>query len=118
MHIRELAAKIGAKICANNEKDMDVEINRICAGDNISDLLNEASNATLLVTNLSNSLLPRVAGLMDVPGICLLKRRSVEPELLRAAIEHSTMVIVSPYGMFETCGRLYQCLAEEGKPVP
>jgi len=115
MKIRTLAEKVGLRILTEPEKNFNVEIHRVCAGDNISNLLNEASEVTLLVTNLSNALLPRVAGLMDVPGLCLLNGHTPEPELLRTAKEHGTLVMVSPYGMFETCGRIYQCLAEEGK---
>ena len=43
----------------------------------MSDLLNEASSKTLLVTNLANLQMVRVAELMEVPGICFVD--GVEP---------------------------------------
>jgi hypothetical protein len=110
MKLSELAEKTGAKIVVNNEKAREVEVARVYAGDNISDILNQVSGTTLLVTNLSNSLLPRVADLMDGHGILLVNGVVPKAELLDAAQEHETVILVSPVGMFETCGRLYQCL--------
>ena len=115
MKLTELADRIGAQIVLNAEKATDIEVDRIYAGDTISRILSEVSNTTLLVTNLANSLLPRVADLMDVPGICLLNGVTPKTELLGGASEHGTVILVSPVGMFETCGRLYQCLVENVK---
>jgi hypothetical protein len=114
MKLTDLAQRTGAKILLNAEKAEAVNVARIYAGDNISDILNQVSDTTLLVTNLSNSLLPRVANLMDGQGICLVNGVIPKAELIDAAREHGTVILVSPVGMFETCGRLYQCL--DGKP--
>ena len=113
MKLTDLAEKTGAKIVLNDEKANDIEVVRIYAGDNISDILNQVSGTTLLVTNLSNSLLPRVTNLMDGHGICLVNGVVPKGELLDAARDHGTVILVSPVGVFETCGRLYQWL--EGK---
>lgn len=115
MRLGELAEKIGGKIITHRDKAGTPEVDHVYAGDRVSDMLNEASDKTLLVTNLTNAVLVRVAELMDTPGICLLNGNDPEPALLNAAAEHGTAVMVSPVGMFETCGRLYGCLARESK---
>jgi hypothetical protein len=92
----------------------DREILTVYAGDRISDLIEQASPHTLLVTNIANSQLIRVAELMDVPGICLVNGGHPAPELLEAAGKSGTGVIVSSAGLFETCGRLYRHLGVEG----
>ena len=104
-----LAERIGAKVLRGSASG-PVEIQRVYAGDRMSDLLNQVSDTTLLVTNLSNSAIIRIVELMDVPGICLLNGVKPETGLLDAAEEHGTVLMVSPDGMFETCGRLYQVL--------
>lgn len=114
MKLNELAEKIGAKVL-NHGECASIEIDRVYAGDKMSDLLNEASDTTLLVTNLTNPQLVRIAEIMDVPGICLLNGITPEPELVNAAIKQGTTIIVSPYGMFETCKRLYQWLCWKDK---
>jgi hypothetical protein len=35
-------------------------------------------------------------------------------EVITAAAEGGTAILVSPYGMFETCGRLFACIASSG----
>jgi hypothetical protein len=54
-----------------------------------------------------------VAELMDIPGICLVAGQVPEEGVLAAAGAHQTLLMVSPASLFETCGRIYQALAEE-----
>jgi len=111
MKLSDLAIGIGAKIVAP-PRDAASEIEAVYAGDCMSDLLNHAGGGTLLVSNLAAAHLTRMAGLLDVPGICLLNDIIPDGELVRAAIEHGACLMVSPWGMFETCGRLYQLLGK------
>ncbi|MCX7702575.1 MAG: hypothetical protein N2234_00510 [Planctomycetota bacterium] len=113
MKLRHLVQKIGAKVYCG--ADNNVEVERIYASDRVSDLLSEASDKTLLVTNLTGSQLLRAASLMDVPAICLLNGVSPETEMVKVASEKGIVLVVSPLGMFETCGQLYLCMAEEKK---
>jgi len=110
MRLAYLADKIGAQVLTNRDKAARIEIERAYAGDRMSNLLSEGSETTLLVTNLSNAMLPRVAELVDAAGLCLLNGLSPERETVKAAEERGIVLIISPVGMFETCGRLYQCL--------
>ena len=116
MRLSELAAKIGAKILTNEPKAAEKDIARVYAGDNISGMLNAASETTLLVTNIANKAINRVAELLDVPGVCLVGGVDPSVDVVDWAQRHGTVLMVSPVGMFETCGRLYLCLNEQGKP--
>ncbi len=91
------------------------EIAKIYAGDRVSDLLNEASDKTLLVSNLASVQMLRVAELMDVPGICFVNGVEPDAEVVALARENGTLLMVSPDGVFETCGRIYQHLAGDGR---
>jgi hypothetical protein len=115
MTLVEIAKKIDARLIPE-QGAADSEIKRVYAGDRISDLIEQASSDTLLVTNIANAQLIRVAELMDVPGICLVDGAVPAPELAAAAEKNGTLIIVSRSGLFETCGRLYRCLiGEEGR---
>lgn len=108
MRLDQLANEIGAQVVIRPE---DIpSIDRVYAGDRISDLLNHATDLTLLVSNLTGPQLIRLAQLMDVPGICLVNGAMPETDLVDVAWHHETLLMVSPLGMFETCGKLYQCL--------
>jgi hypothetical protein len=112
MKLEELAQKIGARILTPDPGG-SIEITRIYAGDRVSDLLNEASDKTLLVTNLANLQMVRVAELMEVPGICFVDGIDPSQEIVDLAAENGTLLMVSPVGVFETCGLIYRLLDPE-----
>ena len=91
MKLTDLAQKIGAKILTPGI-GTTAEISRIYAGDRVSDLLNEASDKTLLVTNLANLQMVRVAELMEVPGICFVEGADPGHEIVDLATETMTGV--------------------------
>ena len=108
----------GRRQCATSATPATALVERVYAGDRISDLLNHASETTLLVSNLAGAQLIRLADLMDVPAICLVGGLQPDAEFVSAAESHGMVVMVSPVGMFETCGRIYQCLLEAKRVGP
>jgi redox-sensing transcriptional repressor len=114
MKLEDLAGLIGARIVTPGAPG-GTTIAKIYAGDRVSDLLNEASDKTLLVSNLASVQMLRVAELMDVPGICFVNGVEPEADVVALARENGTLLMVSPDGVFETCGRIYQHLAASGR---
>jgi len=112
MKLEDLAQSIGARIVTPG-KPGGTEVARIYAGDRVSDLLNEASDKTLLVSNLASMQMLRVAELMDVPGICFVNGAEPDDEMAELARANGTLLMVSPAGVFETCGLIYQHLSGE-----
>ena len=110
MKLVELAQSVDARILTAASAARIIEIRHVCAGNRISDLLNEATEETLLVTGLANALLPRVAALMDAPAICLIDGCVPDAEVVDAAQEHQTALLVSPFGMQESYDQLLKCL--------
>jgi hypothetical protein len=64
-----------------------------------------------VVTNLVGVSLMRVAELADIPAICLLNGREPEPPMRQGAERLGIVLFVSPFDMFETCGRLYGAMS-------
>lgn len=115
MKLLDLAGKISADVLTPG-RGAEVRVDQVYAADRISELLDAAADHVLLVSNLPGSHLVRLAELMDVPGICLVAGQMPEVSLVEAAKEHGTLLMVSPDGLFETCGRIYQHLVEEKRP--
>jgi redox-sensing transcriptional repressor len=109
MKLEDLAEQIGARVVTGG-KPGGTEITNIYAGDRVSDLLNEASDSTLLVSNLASLQMLRVAELMDVPGICFVDDIRPEDDIVGLAEANDTLLMVSPVGVYETCGRIYMVL--------
>lgn len=112
MKLEDLAHNIGARVITPGRPG-GTEIARIYAGDRVSDLLNEASDQTLLVSNLASVQMLRVAELMDVPGICFVNDVEPDTDVVELARRNGTLLLVSPAGVFETCGLIYQYLSGE-----
>ncbi|HEY5386763.1 MAG TPA: redox-sensing transcriptional repressor Rex [Thermoleophilia bacterium] len=114
MKLEDLAQRIEAHIVTPG-KPGGTKVTKIYAGDRVSDLLNEASDKTLLVSNLASVQMLRVAELMDVPGICFVNGIEPDAEMVQMAQENGTLLMVSRAGVFETCGRIYQSVSAEDR---
>jgi len=112
MKLEDLATNIGARMVTAG-KPGGTTVAKVYAGDRVSDLLNEASDKTLLVSNLASVQMLRVAELMDVPGICFVNGVEPDAEMIQLAEDNDTLLMVSPQGVFETCGLIYQALDTE-----
>jgi len=117
MKLEDLAAKIGATVVSQGRPE-GTEVARIYAGDRVSDLLNHASDKTLLVSNLASIQMLRIAELMDVPGVCFVGGVVPDAEIVELAQANRTFVMVSPAGVYETCALIYNVLAAERPPTP
>jgi hypothetical protein len=110
MTLTELAGKIGAALLTPAAGQGVVR--HVYAGDRISDLLTHAHDGALLVSNLSGPQLIRLAELMDGVALCLVGGQMPDDAVIAAAAQHGTGVLVSPAGVYETCGLLYACLQD------
>ncbi len=67
------------------------------------------------MSNLASVQMLRVAELMDVPGICFVNGVEPEPEVVELAQTNGTLLLVSPAGVFETCGLIYAHLGGDAR---
>jgi hypothetical protein len=113
MHVRELATRIGARICPG-AGDPGPRVRTVHSANTMSGLIANASPGTLLVTSLNNTQLIRVAELMDAPGLCLVGAVEPSPELIAQARTSGVAIIVSPHGLEKTQALLEACLRGVG----
>lgn len=114
MNLQTLVECIDGRILTHVAQAAETRVNRVAAGDNISGMLEQASENTLIVSNLMGRSLIRMAELMDVAGLCAVGGTLPESEIIERASERGIVLIVSPYSLFETCGKLYERLKSEG----
>jgi hypothetical protein len=109
MKLKDLALAIEARLQPGSGNG-DSSIVRVYASATMSDLIAHAGPATLIVTSLNNAQLARIAELMDVPGLCLVSGAAPDPELLQAARQAGTAILVSEAGLEATSRALHQVL--------
>ena len=115
--LAEVAALLGARAVTHGDRLGSVRIVRVAAANLVSDLLAQAGGASLLLSELRGPELVRIAGLFDVPAICLAGTEDLGDDLLRAASAAGTVLIATPRDLAASCRRLVLCgLLPGGQP--
>lgn len=117
MKLDTLAKEIGAHFLAPPTTGCD-EICSVYAGDRMSDLLAAANEHVLLVTHIANHGLLNLIALMDVPAICLVNGAAPDAAIVAAAQESGTALLLSPWSLYETCGRIHAALNGQPRKSP
>jgi hypothetical protein len=104
--LAEAARRVGARVAVNAQRADAVEVAEFRHANRISDLLNAAGEGVLLVTELANPQLARVAELMDLPGICLVNNAEPGPALTASLERIGTVLLIAPTGVAETLALL------------
>jgi hypothetical protein len=86
----------------------DLEISSCGASDLMSDVLANVKADSLLITGLANAQSVRTAEMADIRILIYVRGKVPDPETVKLAEESGISLIVSPLGMYEMCGRLYQ----------
>ncbi|MBN1261872.1 MAG: hypothetical protein JXB35_14435 [Anaerolineae bacterium] len=87
---------------------IDVNVERAFAADLMSDILAFAQPQMLMVTGLISIQAIRTAEMSDMPIVLFIRGKRPPQALLDLAREIGIGVLLSPYTMYETAGRLYQ----------
>lgn len=104
LDVQDIAEKIGGRLVAGSPGTRLVD--RVYAGDRMSDVLDQAAPGTMLVSHLASHHLLRVAELMDVPCVCLAGNATPVADLVRAAEQQGTALMVSGLEVGKICERL------------
>ena len=98
---------------------MDHEIKGGCGADLMSDVLASIQPNAVLLTGLCTPQVVRTAMMADVSAIVFVRGKTPQPETISLAAEEAIPLIMTPYGMFELCGRLFKAgLPSLEKPIP
>jgi predicted transcriptional regulator len=107
MKLTKIIELVEGRILTKNV-DLDREIQGGCGADLMSDVLASTHAISLLLTGLCNPQVVRTAVMADISAIILVRGKNPPEETINLAEAEDIPLISSPYGMFETCGRLYQ----------
>lgn len=107
MNIQELARLVNGRLITNSS-DLSREVKGAFAADLMSDVLASIQPEAVLVTGLCNPQVIRTAHMADVAAIVLVRGKIPPTETIALANEEGIPFISTPFGMFETCGRLHK----------
>ncbi len=105
MIVQDIIRSINAEIIVRGGT---TRIEKIFAGDRISDLIHYADESTLIITHLNHISLVQLFQIFEVPAICLITETEPIQELIENAEVKKAHLFVSPLEMYETCGVIYK----------
>lgn len=109
MKLHEILSIIDGTVLLDEQVPMlDLDIPGCFGADLMSDVLTSTQPRSLLLTGLCNPQVIRTAQMADIPAIILVRGKIPHPDTLELANQENIILLSSPYGMFEVCGRLYQ----------
>jgi predicted transcriptional regulator len=115
--IRDVAETLDAEVLAG-EDGLDRDIGVVISSDLVSDILCCRDVGAFLITGLAKIQILRAADMIDLVGICFVRGKVPEPEVITYAREMDLPVILTPRTMYETCGLVYQLGAKSGVYSP
>ena len=106
MKLREVQEILKADVIVGKEK-LDMEVKTAFGADLMSDVLAFAKAGSLLLTGLTNTQVIRIANVLDIAAIILVRGKKPSTETIDLAKKLQIPVLTTKYILFETAGRLY-----------
>jgi predicted transcriptional regulator len=106
LKLSEVKEILDADVIVGMEK-LDMEVKTAFGADLMSDVLAFAKAGSLLLTGLTNTQVLRIANVLDIAAIILVRGKKPQSEALALAKELQIPILTTQYILFETAGRLY-----------
>lgn len=106
MKLREVKEMLDADVIVGDEK-LDIEVTTAFGADLMSDVLSFAKAGCLLLTGLTNTQVVRIANVLDMAAIILVRGKKPPAETISMAKSLQIPILTTKYILFETAGRLY-----------
>ena len=106
MKLSEVKEILKADVIVGQEK-LDIEVKTAFGADLMSDVLAFAKAGSLLLTGLTNTQVIRIANVLDIAAIILVRVKQPPAEAVSLAKDLQIPILTTKYILFETAGRLY-----------
>jgi len=106
LKLRQVQEILKADFVVGQEK-LDMEVKTAFGADLMSDVLAFAKAGSLLLTGLTNTQVIRIANVLDIAAIILVRGKKPSAEAIELAKDLQIPILTTKYILFETAGRLY-----------
>ena len=106
MKLREIKEILNADVIIGEDK-LDIEVKTAFGADLMSDVLAFAKAGSMLLTGLTNTQVVRIANVLDIAAIILVRGKKPPAEAIALAKDVHIPILTTKYILFETAGRLY-----------
>lgn len=95
----------GEIVC--REELADAKVASACGCDLMSDVLAFTRPGSVLLTGLTNAQVIRTAEMLDLKAVVFVRSKRPDERTIKMAESLQLVLILSPYPLYESCGRLY-----------
>lgn len=106
MTIREICDLLDGRIVCG-EEHADRPVRSACGCDLMSDVLAFTRPGSVLLTGLTNPQVVRTAEMLDLKAVVFVRSKSPDERTVELARSLGLVLVLSPYPLYESCGRLY-----------
>jgi len=106
LKLREVKDILNADVIVGEDK-LDIEVQTAFGADLMSDVLAFAKAGSMLLTGLTNTQVVRIANVLDIAAIILVRGKKLSTEAISLATDIHIPILTTKYILFETAGRLY-----------
>lgn len=106
MKLSEVKAILNADVIVGEDK-LDIDVKTAFGADLMSDVLAFAKAGSMLLTGLTNTQVVRIANVLDIAAIILVRGKKPPAEAISMAKDLHIPILTTKYILFETAGRLY-----------
>jgi len=106
LKLSEIKEILKADVVVGEDK-LDIEVKTAFGADLMSDVLAFAKAGSLLLTGLTNTQVVRIANVLDIAAIILVRGKKPLAETISMARNLQIPILTTRYILFETAGRLY-----------
>jgi hypothetical protein len=106
MKLSEITAILQAEVVYGRDLNQ-VEVERACGSDLMSDVLCQSMQGSLLLTGLTNPQVVRTAEMSEISAICFVRGKKPPVETVDLAEKNGIPLLISNFSMYLACGKLY-----------
>lgn len=106
MKLSEIAKILEAEILVGNDQS-DSDITTCGASDLMSDILAGLSEGCVVLTGLTTVQVIKTALVASVEAVVFVRGKKVPKDVADLASAQNLPILISPYSMFVSCGRLF-----------
>ena len=107
MRLKDIAKQLNLEVLAGNT-NLDLDITRGYVSDILSDVMANAQQGDLWITNQAHHNVIALAYFRRLGGVVIADGVEPEPEALEKAIEHRIPLFITKLSAFDVVGQLYQ----------
>ena len=107
MTLSEIRDILNAEVLIGQDR-LHLRVRGAFGSDLLSDMLHGATNDVVLLTGLTNIQVVRSSVVSSVAAIVIVGGKNPGSEIITQAHTHKLPLMVTPFTMFTSCGRLYE----------